>query len=563
MDRNKILELVIVGCFLGILSRLFYWQIVKGPLLQQMAQGQYEHTSVLGVARGRIFSADGYPLVLNSLVYTLYATPKVFQDTPLRIASLLGGVLPASQSSENKNSILEKLGSGKNWIPLARNLDDSTKSQIQALGITGIGFDPLSIRYYPEASMAAHVLGFVGSNAQGNPQGYFGLEGKYDLELRGKSGQENVETDALGNPILLDTNNTIQSITGRDIYTTIVRDIQDVVEQKLSDGMAKYGAIEADAIVMEPSTGKILAMASLPNYDPRSFSTQDPALFKNPMVADGYEPGSTFKVVTVAAGIDTGVINPDTPCADCGAPKVIGKYTIRTWNDKYQKDISMTDALVHSDNTAMMFVADKLGKSNFLKYVQKFGFGSKTGIDLQEEASPPLRDINTWGDIDVATGSFGQGIAVTGIQILDAIDAVANKGIMMRPMVVSKVVSDQGTFPITPQVRAVVISPKTAQLVTQMMIQAATRGDAKWALPKGYLIAGKTGTAQIPINGHYDPTRTIASFVGFAPADNPKFAMLVRLVDPQTSQWGSETAAPLWFDISKELFFRMGIQPTL
>jgi cell division protein FtsI/penicillin-binding protein 2 len=183
-------------------------------------------------------------------------------------------------------------------------------------------------------------------------------------------------------------------------------------------------------------------------------------------------------------------------------------------------------------------------------------------VDLQDETSVSLRDPKKWADIDLATVSFGQGIAVTPIQILDAVGAIANGGVRMQPHIVSKVVSDNQTFSIQPKPLGQVITPKTAQAVTQMMVAAATHGDAKWALPKGYLIAGKTGTAQVPIGGHYDPTKTVASFVGFAPADHPKFVMLVRLLEPSTSQWGSETAAPLWFSISRDIFLKMGIPPT-
>lgn len=559
-SRLRIFHLLVLVLFGGITARLFYWQVVAAKELRAVAQAQYQRTSELTVARGKIFTADHYPLAINQRVFTVYATPKTLDVSPPRVAALLSPVLfPVKEATLEAQLLARLADSEKSWVSLKRQVTKDQQNQIAGLELRGIGFDPEEIRYYPEGSMAAHLLGFVGKDTQGNPKGYFGVEGRFDLELKGKGGYLSQEADAMGKPIAIGDFQRIETVAARDLTLTIRRDIQNFLEEKLAKGMELYGARSADAIILEPKTGRVLAMAAIPSYDPAHFYDFDPMLYKNPTVADGYEPGSTFKLFTLAAGVDSGAITPETQCTDCGGPKTIGKYTIRTWNEKYYENITMNEALAKSDNTAMMFAADLIGEEKFISYLHLFGFGEKTGIDLQDETSPRLRDDQKWGDIDIATASFGQGIAVTPIQLVNGVNAIANGGKLMRPYIIDRVIAGDTTFVTNPKALRQVISNATATTVTQMMIGSAAHGDAKWALPRGYVIAGKTGTAQIPVGGHYDETRTIASFVGFAPADDPRFTMLVRLTEPQTSQWGSETAAPLWFSIAKDLFVKLGI----
>jgi cell division protein FtsI/penicillin-binding protein 2 len=313
-------------------------------------------------------------------------------------------------------------------------------------------------------------------------------------------------------------------------------------------------------MIMDPHTGGILASASFPNYDPSDLGSFETSTYKNPTIANTYEPGSTFKVLVMAAGIEAGVITPDKVCGSaCAGPTTIGQYQIRTWNHEYSTDQTMTEVLANSDNTGMVFVAQELGKESFVEYIKAFGFGQPTGIDLQEETGSILRE--KWGDIDVATTSFGQGIAVTGIQMLRAVAAIANGGKLLEPHVVSTVQEGTTMIPIQPKLVKQVISPETAKQVTEMMIEAAHHGEAQWTVLKDYDIAGKTGTAQIPIDGHYDEEKTIASFVGFAPAYDPKFVMLVKLREPESSPWAAETAAPLWYQIAKDLLLYYNIPP--
>jgi len=260
----------------------------------------------------------------------------------------------------------------------------------------------------------------------------------------------------------------------------------------------------------------------------------------------------------MAADMNEDVVKETDQCDICASPYTLGKYTIRTWDNTYRPNESPEDIIVHSDNVGMVWTEQRLGGDKMLQYIQNFGFGQKTGIDLQEEVASPLR--TKWGDIDYATSSFGQGIAVTSIQMVTAVSAIANGGYLLEPHIVQSVIGDT-TVNIDRKVVRQVISTDTAARVTNLMIDAVEKGEAKFARIKGYTVAGKTGTAQIPVAGHYDPTKTIASFVGFAPAYHPRFVMLVKLVNPQSSQWGSETAAPLWFSIAKQLFLHYNIPP--
>lgn len=303
-------------------------------------------------------------------------------------------------------------------------------------------------------------------------------------------------------------------------------------------------------------------MASLPSYDPAKFNDFPEQFYKNPVVFDFYEPGSTFKTMVMAAAMNEDVVKTNDLYDDLGQVR-IGDYWIKTWNDQYHGQETPVEILERSCNTGMVWIGRKLGLEKFFSYLEKLGLEEKTGIDLEEEAEPSLRKLNDWGEIDLATASFGQGIAVTPIKMIQMVTALANGGKLMEPAVVAKVKDANGKeMEIKPKIIRQVFKPQTARVLTEMMVNAVEKGEAKWAKPKGYKIAGKTGTAQIPVAGHYDKDRTIASFVGFGPADNPRFVMLVRLIEPQSSPWAAETAAPLFFDISRELFSYYGIPPS-
>lgn len=528
--------------------RLAYWQVLASPELKIQAQLQRIRSLPLSSQRGEILFSDGFPMVTNQEKYTLAVNPQTFIADPVKMLELQK-ILPASDSANLLNNLNKK---NLSWVILARQIDETLRAKIQELNLKGISFESEAVRMYPEASISAHLSGFVGQNSDGLVTGYFGLEGFYDRSLSGKPGKLIQEVDALNRPITIGGQNRIPPQDGKELKTSINRAIQYIVWQKLKDGIEKYGANSGTVTIMDPVSGQILAMVSFPSYDPRDFSSYDPGLYRNPIVADAFEPGSIFKTVVMAAALDAKVVEPDTKCDICASPVNVADYTIRTWNDKYYDSSTMTEVIQHSDNVGMVFVGRKLGQDKFLNYISKFGFGKYTGIDLQDEGPALLRKNRDWQAIDLATATFGQGIAVTPIQMLQAVSAIANLGKMTSPRIA---ISKERPKYIQ------VISPLAAAQITKMMVNSVDKGEAKWAKPKGFAIAGKTGTAQIPVAGHYDVEKTIASFVGFAPAGDPKFAMLVTLREPKTSQWGSETAAPLWFDISKEIFRLLKISP--
>lgn len=563
--KIRILSFLFVILFLSLAARLFYWQVVKGRSLADKARDQRTVLKVTKAPRGNILSSDGTPWVARMPAWNMWVNPHLMDISPeeasRKVAALLIEGKDKKEIFDEEMRLQELFGKDANWVLLKQKISESTKKNIEALNLKGVGFDSVEASFYPEASSAAQLLGFVGKDDDGEEIGYFGLEGFYNLPLSGKSGFFGGEKDAKGTPILLGDKAQVSAIPGVDLLTSIDKRVQITAENELKKGIEKYGAIGGNVTIMDPANGKILAMTSFPSFDPGSYPSYNDSLFKNPVITDTFEPGSILKVVVMAAGLDFGVVKPDTKCDICSAPLKIDKYFIKTWNDKYTPDISMTDVIVESDNVGMSFVGQKMGADNLYDYFVKFGIGQKTGIDLQGEVAPKLRTKGTWNSVDLATASFGQGIAVTGIEMVRAVGAIANGGFLVTPKVVDSVSGDGWGEKTKTEPPVKIISEKAASEITQMMIDAVNLGEAKWCKIPGYTVAGKTGTAQIPVAGHYDATNTNHSFIGFAPAKNPKFVMLVTLRSPQTSPWAAETAAPLWFAIAKDLFPYFGIQP--
>ncbi len=558
MSRVSVGFFIIVCVFILIVCKLFYWQIISGESLRMQAEKQYYLEFSLPATRGSILTSDGSPLVINSPAFLAYAQPKLIKN-PVDFVTQISKYLPI----DSKNTLENITTEGRVWVPIAHKVDTAIAQSLRALHLDGLDFEQESKRYYPESSMAAHLLGFVGSDQNGNDKGYFGLEGYYDRELRGIDGFLQREKDVHGAPIVIGEEKRIEAENGRTFILWIDRVIQRSVEKRLLEGVSKYGALAGSVVVMDPKTGGILAMASVPSYDPSQFSDFDKQVYVNPVVGSSYEPGSTFKVLVMAAALNSGVIEATTEMDENG-PTQVGGYSIRTWDNTYRGRQSMSEIIQHSSNVGMVFVQQKMGREPFLRFLHDFGFGKPSGIDLEEDQSADLRPDSEWKDIDLATASFGQGIAVTPIQMVRAVSAIANGGWLLQPKLLKKTVDSKGKeVEIPPSKGKRLLSKKTTDLTTEMMINAVDNGEAKWAKPKGYRIAGKTGTAQIAVSGHYDEKKTIASFVGFAPADDPQFVMLVTLREPTSSQWGSETAAPLFFSIAKDIFLYKGIAPQL
>lgn len=608
--RFKVIKLIFIFVFGLITLRLGYWQLVQSDDLSARADKQRLQEKEVAGKRGEILFADGSTLASTQPTFLVFLQPQVIKshkgipqamlksyqedfakkvaqvfleedqkkklfepDPPEATQEAYKDEFKKKKEEEKKQELesLEKFIYGKltsnlYWVSLGRIVSHDVKKRLEELNLIGLGFDPTTSRFYPEGSSSAHLLGFVASDAYGSQTGYFGLEGYYNGELRGKKGVLVQEKDALGLPILIGRYLENAPVNGKKLTTHIDRSVQNIIEQKLQIGQQKYKAKSASAVVLDTKTGAVLAMASYPSYDPGNTFAYPKENFKNPITADGYEPGSTFKVLIMAAAVNEKVVDPEMVCDNCSGPLSIGGYTIKTWNNKYQDRLTMTDAIINSDNTGMVFAGKKLGLDKIYQYIQNFGFGELTGVDLQDETAPPLRDKNDWKEIDLATASFGQGISVSAIQVARAVGAIANRGKLMEPHVVSQVESQNETYPIIPKVISNPISEETAKIITEMMVQAVDKGEAQIYKKRlglsSFKIAGKTGTAQIPVEGHYDANKTIASFVGFAPADDPKFVMLVRYDQPTTSIYGAETAAPTFLEIAKELFLYYGISPS-
>lgn len=498
--------------------------------------------------RGDIYSHDNSPLVINQPSYLVYAEPQLITDKK-NTGKILSEYLKIEEAS-----IAAKIETtSSKWISLKDNLNSDLMIALKQKKLSGIGFLEENSRYYPEGSMSSHLLGFVGKNHNGSPQGYFGLEGYYNEQLKGKPGFIKEEKDAIGNPILSGDRQIIPPIDGYNLHLSLDKTVQYLVESKLSQALNKYGAKAGTVTVMDPFTGEIKAIASLPSYDLSRRLEYDQSIYKNPVINSSYEPGSTFKILVMAAALNEGKILANDTFNETGSIN-IGKYNIKTWDNKYHGQIKMAEILQYSSNVGMVFIQEKLGSGKLIEYFKNLGVGSLIGVDLEDESTPDMRPENKWYQIDYATASFGQGIAVTPMQMIRMASSIANGGKLITPHLVTKITNSHGkiiNFPSYPQKN--IFKKETSSIVTEMMTQAVEKGETKFLKPMGIRVAGKTGTAQIPIAGHYDTQKTIASFVGFFPSEKPKIIMLVTLQEPTSSPWGSETAAPLFFSIAKDL----------
>lgn len=557
--RLKLVTRLFPLIFVLILVRLFYWQVVKGPQLNLKASRQHSSVSLLIARRGDIYDTNGELLAGTKNLYHLYLYKPQMEDGVDTITENLAPILvsdppPASPGAESlspeqmlqktKDFLNSRVNLSSNWISIKHYLTPKQKELIDLQNLKGLDFEPEYLRYYPESSLSAHVLGFVGKDLAGQEQGYFGLEGFFDRQLKGRSGKVRSEKDAYGNPILIGNYQLLQSQNGDSLTTTIDKSKQFLVESLLKEGIEKYLARSGTAIVMESQTGKIRAMASFPNYDPGSYPDFNKDWYKNPIISNLFEPGSVFKPIIMAAALEKKAVNPSSVCDICSGPVHIGQFNIKTWDEVYHPDSSMTDILVNSDNTGMVYVSRKLGSDNFLEALDNFGFNTPTGVELQGEVSGNLKKGSNFREIDLATNSFGQGIAITRIQLLAAFNTLANQGVLIQPTIIEKTTSTKAHK---------ILEKETVGQTTQMLVEVVNQSKLNWPKPEGVPIAGKTGTAQIPVDGKYHKEKTITSFIGYFPAYNPKYTMLVTLTEPTTSPWGSETAAPLWFKVANQL----------
>jgi cell division protein FtsI/penicillin-binding protein 2 len=459
---------------------------------------------------------------------------------------------------------MEKIADrSKKYVPLKKQLSEEEEKRIRDLNLTGIGFEPETIRYYPEKSFLSQVLGYVGYKDD-QKSGYYGIEQAFNEALAGKAGSIDQEKDAGGAWIFGARRNIEPARNGDNLILTIDKTIQFKAEAVLKEAVEKNSADSGCLVIMDPKTGAIQAMATYPTFDPNQYSkAPDIKVFNNMPTIGSYESGSVFKPLTMAASIDEGKITPETTYVDTGAVEVDG-YTLKNSDLKAHGTQTMTQVLEESLNTGIIFAKEQIGNQEFLKYVKKFGFGEKTGIELPE-AKGDLSNLIGNIKVNYHTASFGQGISVTPIQLVQAYSAFANEGKMAKPYLVQSQVESSGKVTNTePKLTGPVISPRTASMLTAMLINVVEHGHGKRAGVPGYYVAGKTGTAQVPKKDGkgYEANNNIGSFVGYAPADDPKFVMLFRINHPRNVVFAESSAAPAWGQMAQFLLNYYNIPPT-
>ena len=546
--------LLFLALFLIVGFRAFHLQVLQGELLRQRGQRQQVKELTVLPKRGSILDRAKELLAVSVERQSVYARPRRIED-PESAAHLVARALDL-----NPAAVERELKAEKPFVWIKRQVTPKEAERIQALNLYGVGMDYEPTRYYPQSSLAGQVVGFVGQDSQGLE----GIELHYDRYIRGETGSPLIESDALGRRVLVQGVEDIQIPPGADIHLTLDTSIQHIAEKELEATITKYRAKGGIALVLEPFTGELLALANYPFFNPNNFARVPSQRWRNRAVTDSYEPGSTFKTILAAAAMDEGIVGTeDLFYCEFGNYAYAG----RTIHDTHKYGwIPFSKIIQYSSNIGATKVAEKLKKDHYFKYITRFGFGHMTGIDLPGEASGVVRPADHWSAIDLATHAFGQGIAVTPIQMAMAYAAVANGGFLMRPFAVRRVVNAEGKtlFENQPQVVRRVIAEKTAQQLTSILKGVVSDGGTgTQANLEGFEVAGKTGTAQKPEPSRkgYSATKRIASFIGFVPAENPKIVVLVLIDEPEVSVYGGVVAAPAFQNISRGALRQLGVAP--
>ncbi|MCK5332616.1 penicillin-binding protein 2 [Candidatus Parcubacteria bacterium] len=563
LTRIYVLILFIVICFCLILLRLVQVQVIKNDFYKVLAQGQHEFFQEMIPKRGEIFIQDSYssqlyPLAVNKELSTIYASPKNVikkRETAKKISEIL------ELDEEKVFNLLSKKDDPYEVIKIS--VQDDLIEKIKNEHFVGIGIIPEIVRYYPGNNLASNLVGFLGYKND-KRAGQYGIEGYYNERLEGEMGFLEIEKDVSGNWISFGLKSSKAPENGDDIILTIDQTIQYLAEKKLETAVEKYGAKRGDLIVMDPVSGAIIALAQYPRYNPNEYSkVSDMSLFLSSSVHGVYEPGSVQKPITMAIGIDLGKIGPSTTYIDEGYLKIDG-WPIRNSDGKANGEQSMIQVLEKSLNTGTVFVVNQVEKNDFYDYLKKFGLDEYTGIEIAGETRGNLSNLDRKNEINYATASYGQGISVTPLAMLNAISVFANNGKLMKARVVSEFIHNGISEKNEPKIVRQVVTSKTANLVSAMMVSVIENGHAQQAKVKGYKFAGKTGTAQIPKKdaGGYEEDKTIHTFVGFGPMPNPRFSILVKLDEPENGSYAANTTAVVFQELSQELVNYYNISPT-
>lgn len=562
------LRLPIGAAGLGILGlllvgRLFQLQILEGKTYQVLASDQHTLQAALVPKRGTIFvreraTGELHPLAQDRDAWQVYAMIRELKDT----SSTSRGVADALTLPYEE--VFAKLSAtGTNYVVLAKDVPLEAVDALRAKKMAGIGVNKVPTRWYPEKGVGGQILGFVGAGEKNDRVGKYGTEGFFQSVLAGQPGEITTEKDAAGRRLTIASTELKEARNGSDIVLTIDRAIQYEACAKIQEAVARFEARSGTVIIMDPNTGAIMAMCSSPDFDPSSVGKiKDIGTLNNPATFYEYEPGSIFKPLTLAAGLDAGKINPDTTYVDSGL-EVIDGLPIRNSDKEAHGVQSMKDVLIKSLNTGTIFVQRLLGRELLQRYIKEFGMGVKTGIELKSEVDGDIDSLDRKGKVFAATASFGQGITTTPLQMIQAYAALGNGGKLMKPYIVSEIIRPDGAREITkPEIIRQPIKQQTSRLITAMMVNVVEQGHGKRAAVPGYYVAGKTGTAQVSDpRGGYLKDETIGSFAGYAPADNPAFVMLVKIDRPRTVQYAESSAAPIFGELASFLLSYLQVPP--
>jgi cell division protein FtsI (penicillin-binding protein 3) len=531
--------------FAGTLARAVWLQGVQASTLEQMAARQQEDTTKIPAGRGTIFDRTGEPLAIGEQATTVFADPRRVKD-PRRVALAAAQVLGLSA-----NELYPLLADrSRHFVYVQRKADPAKAAKLEQRNLEGLGFYPEELRFYPQRGVAAHVLGFAGVDNKGLD----GLERSLNKPLAGKPGSQTTVTDPAGR--VIDVIATQPERPGDDVVLTIDHRIQANAESVLRETVKRWGAKGGTAIVLEPRTGGVLAMAVAPGFDANRFGTAPPARRRNRAVTDLYEPGSTFKVVTVAAALSEKIVTPRTPFTLKTSIRVADRI-INEHEPRPTQRMTVAQILSQSSNVGTITLAEMLGRERVERWIDRFGFGKQTGIDAPGESHGLLPSY--WSGSSIGNVPIGQGIGVTAIQMAAAYGAIANGGILRTPHLVDRVGdkahgNDKG--------RRVLSRTVSAQMMAMLRdVVSAEGGTGALAAVPGYTVAGKTGTAAKPIPGGYSTSRYVASFVGVVPAKDPRLVVLVSLDEPRGAIWGGVVAAPAFAEIARTSLVELEVAP--
>ncbi|MEO8456437.1 MAG: penicillin-binding protein 2 [Chloroflexota bacterium] len=546
----------------AIVARLVQLQILDHARYAEAAREMHINQETIADRRGALLDRNGYPLAASQDAYNLMVETGAWKDPAdaMYAANLLSQA--TGVPSKTMTDIVASVDAYE--VPVAKGLTYAQATAVRNLRLTGVRLLDTPVRVYPEGNIASQLMGFIGYDGSG----LTGLESDLNTVLGGSSGTLTYERDAAGQELAIGDRSETPAEPGSNVVLTIDRYIQQVAQEELQKAVDAHQASGGSVLVVRPQTGEILAVANYPSFDVTKPDLNDPSkadTYRNRAVTDAYEPGSVFKLITTAAGLDTGTVTPTTPWYDSGEIS-FGDWTIRNWDLSSHGSMDVQGMLTLSLNTGAAWVAQQCGPDTFYQYVQKFGFGVPTGSGLSGESAGNVRSPDTdpsgWSQVDLATNSFGQGITATPLQMAMALGAIANGGNLMKPMFVKEVDGPSGSQPVAPEVVRQAISPQTSRTLLDMMGVVADNVSRDYLNVPGYTVGAKTGTAQVADgNGGYKATY-ISSFAGIVPLESPQLAILVKVDEPKDVPWGSAVAAPVFSGISNKVLPYLNIPPS-